>query len=178
MPILTSQLFPAGDLKILHYIDSNFTATASAVITIPAVDFAKSFVILIACQGTTPLPNVQDSTVTAELTSSTEVTFTRRGATNQVFFQAIVVSSNSLISLQYSEFNLNSVTSASATISAVNTSSNRVFLFSSSNVAENSMGALCRPSIAIGAAITTITGIRSHNIGSSTIGVYIVELKP
>tara|TARA_R110000851_G_scaffold45455_1_gene111253 strand:- start:218 stop:778 length:561 start_codon:yes stop_codon:yes gene_type:complete len=186
MPILTSQLFPAGDLNIMHLIQVDIASGASSLVsTLPSsVDLSKSFVISLGANNvfSGSSAGTPDMMTTAELTSATQVTFTRAVAGERILARALVVSSDKIISLQYVEFTVTgNLAVNNATISAVNTTDNRVYLFSSGRVSgygASEQAAIPYPSIATGTAITQVGGSKHSTSGTTTIGIYVLELKP
>tara|TARA_R110000851_G_scaffold170310_1_gene316640 strand:- start:287 stop:814 length:528 start_codon:yes stop_codon:yes gene_type:complete len=174
MPILTSQLFPIGDIKILQYIDSSIvTPSASTAITLAATaDLTKTFIIMLGFQGNGS--SLGEIAVRAELTDANTATFTRQDNASSSFFQALIVSSDRLVSLQYRSIITSGVISNTATISAVDATAYNVFLIPSNSTGSSSPIALAK---AVLTNSTTVTALRNSATGASTTGVFILELR-
>ena len=174
MAISTSDLFPVGDIKILEYIDSSIvTPDDTKVVTLStAVDLSKSLIIMLGWQGSSV--NMSEATVRAELTSTTQATFTRGNGAATAYFQALVVSSDDLISLQYVSITTNGVISNTATISAVDSINNNIFLFPSNSTGSNAPYSLAK---AVLTNSTTITAQRNSATGNAVTGVFVLELR-
>lgn len=183
MAISTIDLFPSGgDIKVLQYITTSIvsTTTFTDVTLDNAVDLSKTWVIILNASST--VTNRVGNMVTPTLTSTTNARFTKGDSDGGSDVVAIVVSSETLLSLQYVSSTITGANASVAiTIASVDSVNNLVVPFLTGTRAgldgANSGVFEVWPTFTPSATMTTVTANRNATGGNSPVGVYVAEFK-
>ena len=180
MAILTSQLFPAGDMNIAQYITTEIADGAASIdVTLDATaDLTKTWAIIL--NASSPNEAYCGDMVTPTFTDANTVRFTKGDVTSSSDVVALIVTSAKLVSLQYVVGNITlSNATAGITITAVDAVNNLVIPFITGThpgvEGDTSVGRKVWPTFTPTTTMTTITINRNKTGGTTSTGTYIAE---
>lgn len=168
------------DMNVFQFINSEIATDAiSVTVSLDAtVDLSKTFPILLgASSNQDSYPN---NLLRVSFPDSDNVTFTK-GATNfDSQFQALIMQSETIISLQFLSTSASSENNAK-TITSVDTINNRVVIFPTYSYAgangDRAVRLWANTTIADGTSITSINIERLFSTATLLCDIYIVELR-
>ena len=167
-------------MNILEFINGTVSAASlnEDVTLTNAVDLSKSAIIMIQAHSG---GGGEDSLLKAEFIDANTARFSRDETNQDADFQAIVVSIDKLVSLQFGSVPLSVVTSATASITPVDSVNNRVYVFESTSAAVGGSGfgssLNCLTTFTPSTTMNQITATRKTTAGVSNCNFFVVELK-